>query len=108
MILLSASSSSLRIYPKHQQVNISLGNYCVLELPLLQIMEKRGAQKAMPILFISMVSFSKELNESFVWLRIIERSGLLRQELMTELLDENQQLCRIFTSSLKTARFNRQ
>jgi four helix bundle protein len=50
----------------------------------------------------------KELNETFVWLRIIERSELLRLELMTELLDENQQLCRIFTSSLKTARSNTQ
>lgn len=50
----------------------------------------------------------KELNETFVWLRIIERSGLLKPDLMTDLLDENQQLCRIFTSSLKTARSNRQ
>jgi four helix bundle protein len=49
----------------------------------------------------------KELNETFIWLRIIKRSGLLNPELMTDILDENQQLCRIFTSSLKTARSNR-
>jgi four helix bundle protein len=49
----------------------------------------------------------KELNETFIWLRIIKRSELLKPELMTDLLDENQQLCRIFTSSLKTARSNR-
>jgi four helix bundle protein len=50
----------------------------------------------------------KELNESFVWLRIIKRSELLNPELIAGILDENQQLCRIFTSSLKTARSNRQ
>lgn len=50
----------------------------------------------------------KELNETFVWLRIIKRSDLLKPELITDILDENQQLCRIFTSSLKTARSGRQ
>jgi four helix bundle protein len=49
----------------------------------------------------------KELNETFIWLRIIERSELLRSELIKTLLDENQQLCRIFTASLKTACSNR-
>jgi four helix bundle protein len=49
----------------------------------------------------------KELNETFVWLRIIKRSELLNPELLAEILDENQQLCRIFTASLKTARSNR-
>jgi four helix bundle protein len=49
----------------------------------------------------------KELNETSIWLRIIKRSELLKPELMTDLIDENQQLCRIFTSSLKTARSNR-
>src|SRR5687768_7630257 len=46
----------------------------------------------------------KELNETSIWLRIIERSQLLRQELLVELIRENKELCRIFTSSLKTAR----
>ncbi len=46
----------------------------------------------------------KELNETYVWLRIIERSALLKPELITGIVDENQQLCRIFVSSLKTAR----
>lgn len=49
----------------------------------------------------------KELNETFVWLRIIERSGLLKLELMPDILEESKQLCRIFTSSLKTARSGR-
>jgi four helix bundle protein len=49
----------------------------------------------------------KELNETSIWLRVIERSALLKPESLADLLDENQQLCRIFTSSLKTARANK-
>ena|SRR5215471_16366278 len=49
----------------------------------------------------------KELNETFIWLRVIERSELLKKEQMTGIIDENKQLCRIFTSSLNTARSNR-
>src|SRR5215467_8785977 len=48
----------------------------------------------------------KELNETFIWLRVIERSELLKKEQMTGIIDENKQLCRIFTSSLNTARSN--
>ena len=46
----------------------------------------------------------KELNETSVWLRIIERSLLLRRELIKDIIVENFELCRIFSSSLKTAR----
>ncbi len=46
----------------------------------------------------------KELNETSVWLRVIERSQSLRKELLVDLIRENKELCRIFTSSLKTAR----
>ena len=49
----------------------------------------------------------KELNETFIWLQVIERSELLKKELMTDIIEENKQLCRIFTASLKTARSNR-
>jgi four helix bundle protein len=45
----------------------------------------------------------KELNETSIWLRVIERSHMLRKELITDIIGENQQLCRIFTASLKTA-----
>jgi four helix bundle protein len=47
----------------------------------------------------------KELNETSIWLRIIERSELLRKELIGDIIGENRELCRIFTSSLKTASF---
>jgi four helix bundle protein len=46
----------------------------------------------------------KELNETSIWLRIIERSRLLRKELIKDIIGENTELCRIFTASLKTVR----
>ena len=46
----------------------------------------------------------KELNETRIWLRVIERSDMLRKELIRDLIQETTELCRIFTSSLKTAR----
>lgn len=49
----------------------------------------------------------KELNETAIWLRIINRSGLLKPLLLADLAEESQQLCRIFTASLKTAKANR-
>jgi four helix bundle protein len=44
----------------------------------------------------------KELNETLIWLRIIERSELLRKELLRDLLRENNELCRIFAATLKS------
>src|SRR5215475_14521153 len=49
----------------------------------------------------------KELNETFIWLRVIERSELLKKELLTEIVEECRELCRIFTASVTTARANR-
>jgi four helix bundle protein len=46
----------------------------------------------------------KELNETSIWLRVIERSCILKPELLTDIIQENAELCRIFTTSLKTAR----
>lgn len=46
----------------------------------------------------------KELNETSIWLRMIELSELLKKDLLTGIIGENKELCRIFTSSLKTAR----
>jgi four helix bundle protein len=46
----------------------------------------------------------KELNETSIWLRIIERSQLLRKELIKDIIGENTELCRIFTASIKTVR----
>lgn len=46
----------------------------------------------------------KELNETSIWLRIIKQGELLRAELLTQLIEENTSLCKIFTTSLKTSR----
>jgi four helix bundle protein len=46
----------------------------------------------------------KELNETSIWLRVIERSQMLKKELIAQIGRENNELCRIFTASLKTAR----
>ena len=46
----------------------------------------------------------KELNETKIWLRIIKHSELLKPDLLTGMVEENEELCRIFTASLKTAR----
>jgi four helix bundle protein len=45
----------------------------------------------------------KELNETKIWLRVIERSQMLKKELMVDIVGENKELCRIFTATLKTA-----
>jgi four helix bundle protein len=49
----------------------------------------------------------KELNETLIWLRIIESSEIIKRELLGDIIQENRELCRIFTSSLKTARSRR-
>jgi four helix bundle protein len=46
----------------------------------------------------------KELNETSIWLRIVQRSQLLREDLVKEIIKENSELCRIFTASIKTVR----
>jgi four helix bundle protein len=49
----------------------------------------------------------KELNETSIWLRVLERSEILRRELLTDIIEENSELCKIIGSSLRTARIRR-
>lgn len=49
----------------------------------------------------------KELNETSIWLRVLERSEILRRELLTDIIEENNELCKIIGSSLRTARTRR-
>ena len=49
----------------------------------------------------------KELNETSIWLRVIDRSEMLKKELLTGIIEENRELCRIFTASVTTVRANR-
>jgi four helix bundle protein len=74
--------------------------------PALNYGEARGAENQAD--FIHKLGIAlKELNETSIWLRVIYRSELLIAELLTDIIQENQELGRIFTASLKTARGNR-
>ena len=44
----------------------------------------------------------KELNESYVWLRKLEKAGIAEKDRLTDLLRECDELCRIITASKKT------
>ena len=46
----------------------------------------------------------KELNESRVWLKIIAKAQFLPHAKLNEIMDECDQLCRIISSSIQTAR----
>jgi len=65
--------------------------------------EARGAESHADFIH-KMGIVLKELNETSIWLRIIERRQLLRKELIRDIIRENTELCRIFTASLKTVR----
>src|SRR5258705_10421429 len=58
--------------------------------------EARGAES--PADFVHKLGIVlKELNETSIWLKIIERSQLLRRELIQDIIGESTELCRIFT-----------
>jgi four helix bundle protein len=65
--------------------------------------EARGAESRADFIHKIRVVL-KELNETSVWLRIIERSGIMKAELLIDIVQENGDLCKIFAASLKTAR----
>jgi four helix bundle protein len=65
--------------------------------------EARGAESRADFVHKSRIVL-KELNETSIWLRIIERSRLLKSELLVDIVQENGDLCKIFAASLKTAR----
>lgn len=45
----------------------------------------------------------KELNESRIWLQVIERSGLLAEQRLHEITSECDELCRIIAASIRTS-----
>jgi four helix bundle protein len=48
----------------------------------------------------------KELNETAVWLRIVQGSFAIKPEFLGRLVAENTELCRILVASIQTARRN--
>jgi four helix bundle protein len=68
--------------------------------------EARGAESHAD--FVNKIGIVlKELNETSIWLRVINRSEMLKKELLTGIIKENRELCRIFTAPVTTARANR-
>lgn len=89
--------------------NTSAGKHIALQImrsgtsPAPNYGEARGAESRADFVH-KMRIVVKELNETFIWLRVIGRSGMLREELIKDISHENNELCRIFTASLNTAR----
>jgi four helix bundle protein len=65
--------------------------------------EARGAESNADFVHKLKIAL-KELNETSVWIRMAIRGELMKAERLNELLDENQQLCRILNASIKTAK----
>jgi len=65
--------------------------------------EARGAESQADFVH-KLAIVLKELNETSIWLRIVVRSGMSTEKLTAQLVKENNELCRILTASLKTAR----
>ena len=65
--------------------------------------EARGAESHLD--FIHKLGIVlKELDETVIWLELIEKSSLLPAAEIVEIVAENRELCRIITASVKTAR----
>lgn len=65
--------------------------------------EARGAESSKDFVHTLKIAV-KELNETSVWLRMIHRAELVREELLADLIDENQQLSRILNASIRTVK----
>jgi four helix bundle protein len=65
--------------------------------------EARGAESRADFIH-KMRIVQKELNETAVWIRIMDKSSLVASELLVDILSENKELCRIASASIKTAR----
>jgi hypothetical protein len=102
LILQCGLSSCPPTYQEHQRANILLDKSCAQELLPPNYGEARGAERHADFVHKLRIVL-KELNETSIWLRMIARSQLLREELIADIGGQNRQLCRIFTASLKTA-----
>ena len=65
--------------------------------------EARGAESRADVIHKLRIA-AKELNETGIWLRIILKTRMASEELITKLIMENQELARILSASIKTAR----
>lgn len=65
--------------------------------------EARGAESKADFVHKLKIAL-KELNETSVWLRIACRAELMKEARLEDLIDENQQLCKILNASATTAK----
>ena len=68
--------------------------------------EARGAESHADFVHKARIVL-KELNETSIWLRIIGDSEIVKPQLLIGIIQENRDLCKIFSASLKTARAGR-
>ena len=67
--------------------------------------EARGAESNADFVHKLRIAL-KELNESCVWLKVLCRSKLMKADQLDDLINENEQLCRILNASVTTAKAN--
>ncbi|MEM1224953.1 MAG: four helix bundle protein [Planctomycetota bacterium] len=65
--------------------------------------EARGAESNADFVHKLRIAL-KELNECCVWLKMICKAELMDPTRLDDLIDENEQLCRILNASIKTAK----
>ena len=65
--------------------------------------EARGAESRADFIHKLKV-VQKELNETAVWLRILSKSVATKEELIVDILQENLELAKIITASIRTAK----
>ncbi len=73
--------------------------------PAAHYAEARGAESPKDFQHKLKICF-KELNESRVWLKIVIKSKMVKQEKLSNLYQECDELCRIINASIKTSRKN--
>ena len=65
--------------------------------------EARGAESSADFIH-KLKIVQKELNETAVWLRILSKSVAIKDEIIVDILQENLELARIVTVSIRTAK----
>ena len=63
--------------------------------------EARGAESRQDFAHKMQIAL-KEARESLYWLRLTEKSGVLKKEDLCGIIEENRQLCEILAKSIKT------
>ena len=67
-------------------------------------MRRRAALRVVRDFIHKLGIVQKELNETSVWLRILLKINLGKEDLLVAILQENVELARIVTASIKTAK----